>query len=183
MANGDAFVTEVTVDFEHAFEAANHQTFQVQFRRDTQVHVQIQRVVMGDERTRRRAAWDHLHHWRFNFHKITANHELTDTRHNLGTDFEGFTGFIVRDEIQVTLTVTRFLILQTVEFIRQRTQCFGQQTQFGTVDRQLARLGLEQLAFRAQDIAQVPLLELLVVDAFWQIVTGNVQLNTATDVL
>ncbi|MNG56545.1 hypothetical protein D3C79_146270 [compost metagenome] len=183
MTYGDAFVTEVTVDFEHTLKTANHQTLQVQFRRDTQVHVQIQRVVMGDERTGRRAAWDHLHHWRFDFHKITANHELTDARHNLGTDFEGFAGFIVRDEIQVALTITRFLILQTVELIRQRTQCFSQQTQFGTVNGQLAGFRLEQLAFRTQDIAQVPLLELLVVDAFWQIVTGNVQLNTATDVL
>ncbi len=45
---------------------------------------------------------------------------------------------IVRDEIQITLTIARFLILQAVEFVRQRTQCFGQQTQLGAVDRQFA---------------------------------------------
>jgi hypothetical protein len=45
-----------------------------------------------------------------------------------------------------------------VEFVRQRAQGFGQQTQFGTVDGQLAGLGFEQLTFRAQDIAQVPFL-------------------------
>lgn len=80
MTNGDPFVTEVTVDLEDAFEAANHQTLEVQFRRDTQVHVQIQRVMMGDERTRGSAARDHLHHRGFYFHKAAANHELTDAR-------------------------------------------------------------------------------------------------------
>ena len=83
MTNGDPFVTEVTVDFEHTLEAANHQTLQVQFRRDTQVHVQIQRVVMGDKRTSCRTARNHLHHRGFHFHKAAANHELTNTRHNL----------------------------------------------------------------------------------------------------
>ena len=183
MAHGDAFVTEVTVDFEHAVEATDHQTFQVQFRRDTQVHVQVQGVVMGDERTRRRTARDHLHHWGFYFHKIAVDHELADTGHDLRANFEGLAGFIVRDEVQITLTVARFLILQAVEFVRQRAQGFGQQTQLGAVDREFTGLGFEQLTFRAQDIAQVPLLELLVVDAFRQVVTGNVQLNTAANVL
>jgi hypothetical protein len=146
MTNGDPFVTEVTVDFEHAFEAANHQTLQVQFRRDTQVHVQIQRVVMGDERTQTRRR-DHLHHRGFHFHKAAVHHELADTGH-LGANFEGLAGFIVGDQIQVTLTIARFLILQAVEFVRQRAQGFGQQTQLGAVDRQLTGFGFEQLTGR-----------------------------------
>ncbi|VAS51791.1 Uncharacterised protein [Klebsiella pneumoniae] len=51
MAYRDPFVAEVTVDFKHAFKTANHQTFQIQFRRDAQVHIEIQGVVMGNERT------------------------------------------------------------------------------------------------------------------------------------
>ena len=183
MTYGDTFVTEVTVDLKHAVKTADHQTLQVQFRRDTQVHVQVQGVVMGDERTRRRAARDHLHHWCFHFHKVAVHHELADTGHDLGANFEGLAGFIVRDEIQVALTVARFLILQAVEFVRQRAQGFGQQTQLGAVDRQFTGFGFEQFTFCAQDIAQVPLLELLVVDAFRQIVTGHVQLNAAANVL
>ena len=183
MTNGDTFVTEVTVDFEHTVETTDHQTLQVQFRRDTQVHVQVQGVVMGDERTRRRAARDHLHHWGFHFHKVAVDHELADTGHDLGANFEGLTGVIVRDEIQVALTIARFLILQAVEFVRQRAQGFGQQTQFGAVDRELAGLGFEQLTARGNDVAKVPLFELLVVDAFRQIVTGDVQLNAAANIL
>ena len=70
-----------------------------------------------------------------------------------------------------------------MEFIRQRAQRFRQQTQLGAMDGQLTGLGLEQLTFRAEDIAQIPFFELLVVNAFRQIVTSNVQLNTAANIL
>ena len=183
MTYGNTFVTEVTVDFEYTLEATNHQTLEVQFRRDTQVHVEIQRVMVGDKRTRSGTARDHLHHRRFNFHKAAVHHELANTREDLRAHFKGVAGFIVRDEIQITLTIARFLILQAVEFIRQRTQCFGQQTQLGAVDRQFAGFGFEQFTFRAEDVAEVPFFELLIVNAFRQIVTGNVQLNAATHIL
>jgi hypothetical protein len=45
-----------------------------------------------------------------------------------------------------------------VEFVRQRAQGFGQQTQLGAVDRQLAGFGFEQLTARRDDIAEVPFL-------------------------
>ncbi|CDL57796.1 FIG00640621: hypothetical protein [Klebsiella pneumoniae] len=183
MTNGDPFVTEVTVDLEDAFEAANHQTLEVQFRRDTQVHVQIQRVMMGDERTRGSAARDHLHHRGFYFHKAAANHELTDARQDLRTHFEGLTRFIVGNQVQVTLTVTRFLILQAVEFVRQRAQSFSQQTQLGAVDRELTGFGLEQLTAGGDDVAEVPLFELVVINAFRQVITRHVQLDAAAYVL
>ena len=70
-----------------------------------------------------------------------------------------------------------------MEFIRQRTQRFGQQAQFGAVDRQFAGFGFEQFTFGAEDIAQIPFLELLVINAFRQIVASNVQLNTTANVL
>ena len=141
MTYGDAFITEVTVNFEHTFEAAHNQTLQRQLRRDTQVHIHIQRVVMGDERTGRRAAGDHLHHRGFDFHKAAAHHELAHRREDLRTDFKRASGCVIGDQIQVALTVTDFLILQTVEFVRQRAQRFGQQTQLSAVDEKARRFG------------------------------------------
>ena len=179
----NTFVAEVTVDLEHAIESAHHQTLQIKLWSDTQIHVDIQRIVMGDERTRRRAARDHLHHRGFHFHKVAAHHELANAGHDLRTNSEGVTRLLVGDEIKVTLTVARFLIGQAVELVRQRTQCFGQQAQFRTVNRQFAGFGFEQFAARAQDIAEIPLFELLVVDAFSQIVTRDVKLNPATHIL
>ena len=70
-----------------------------------------------------------------------------------------------------------------MELVRQRAQGFGQQAQLGAVNGELAGLGLEEFTFRAEDIPEVPLLKLLVVDAFRQVVTGDVELNTAANVL
>ncbi|MCD3126839.1 lysine--tRNA ligase [Salmonella enterica subsp. enterica serovar Enteritidis] len=76
-----------------------------------------------------------------------------------------------------------FVTLQAVEFIRQRTKSLSQQAQFGELDRHLAGFGFEQLTFRAEDIAKIPLLELLVVNAFRQIIARHIQLNAAAYVL
>jgi hypothetical protein len=46
-----------------------------------------------------------------------------------------------------------------VELVRHRPQALGQQADRGDVQRQLAGARLEQLAFGADDVAQVPVLE------------------------
>ena len=51
-----ALVAVVAPDFVHAFETANDQALQIQFRRHAQEQVQVQRVGVGDERPGRRAA-------------------------------------------------------------------------------------------------------------------------------
>ncbi|MNN97785.1 hypothetical protein D3C81_2170190 [compost metagenome] len=73
---------------------------------------------MSDKRTCGSTTRDHLHHRSFHFHKVATHHELANTGQDLGANFKGVAGLIIRDEIQVTLTITRFLILQTVEFVR-----------------------------------------------------------------
>ena len=45
-------VAEVAADLEDALEAADHQPLQVQLGRDAQVEVEVERVVVGDERSR-----------------------------------------------------------------------------------------------------------------------------------
>ncbi|MNZ70286.1 hypothetical protein D3C78_886190 [compost metagenome] len=183
MTRRNAFVTEVTVDFEHALEATYHQTLQVQLWGNTQVHIDVQRIVVSHEWTSRSTTRDHLHHRGFDFHEAAFHHEVTHRRHDLRTHLEGLARFVVGNQIQVTLTIAGFLIGQAVELVRQRAQCLGQQAQFGAVDRQFTRLGFEQLAACAKDVTQVPLLEFFVVNAFRQIVAGDVQLDAATNVL
>ena len=46
----DALVAEVAVDLEDPLEAADHQPLEVELRRDAQVEVHVQGVVVGDER-------------------------------------------------------------------------------------------------------------------------------------
>ena len=183
MTYGNTFVTEVTVDLEYPFKAADHQPFQIQLRRDAQIHIQIERIMMGDKRTRGSAAGDHLHHRGFHFHKAARNHELTHGGEDLRTHLEGVARLFVGNQIQIALTIARFLILQAVKLVRQRAQCLGQQAQLGTVNGEFAGLGFKQLTAGGDDVAEIPFLKLFVVDAFRQIVARDVQLNAAADVL
>ena len=62
-------VAEIAVDLVDLLEAADDQALQVQLRRDAQVHRHVERVVMRDERPRRGAAGNRLHHRRLDFHE------------------------------------------------------------------------------------------------------------------
>ncbi len=133
MTNRDTFVTEVTVDFIHTLETTYDQTFQIQLWCDTQIHVDIQRIVVRDKWTRRRTTRNHLHHRGFYFHEAFAVQEITDTVDHLIADHERSAGIFVGNQIQVTLTAARFLIGQTFMLFWQRTQSLGQQTDAGGV--------------------------------------------------
>ena len=65
----DAFVAEIAIDLVDALQAAHHQALQIQLRRDAQIQIDIERVVVRDERPRRRAAVEGLQHGRFHFQK------------------------------------------------------------------------------------------------------------------
>ena len=79
VVRGNAFVAEVAIDFVDALQPAHDQPLQIQLRRDAQVQIDIERVVMRDERPRRRAAIERLHHGRFHFDEA-ARFELAAQR-------------------------------------------------------------------------------------------------------
>ena len=67
--SGNAFVAEVPVDFENLVEPAYQQTFQIQLRRDAQIKIEAERLVMRAERLGRGAAGDGLQNRRLHFQK------------------------------------------------------------------------------------------------------------------
>src|SRR5690606_39222732 len=58
MSRADTFVAKVAVDLEYAFKAAYYKSLQIKFRRDTQEHLHIQRVMMCHKRFGRSATRD-----------------------------------------------------------------------------------------------------------------------------
>ena len=56
VAGVDALVAEHAPDLEHALEPADDEALEVQLERDAEVEVDVERVVVGDERARGRAA-------------------------------------------------------------------------------------------------------------------------------
>jgi hypothetical protein len=104
------------------FKTANDQAFQIQFRRNAQKEITVQRVMMSDERPGESAAWNRLHHRRFHLqeaHRIEIGAQmLDDSRPGL----EHTARFVIHDQVQVALPISKLLISQSMELLRQWPQ-------------------------------------------------------------
>ena len=105
------------------------------------------------------AAGDRVQHRRLDLEKAALDHVVADRAHRLAACDEAGTRRLVDDQVHIALAVLLLLIGHAVELVRQRAQALGQQPHRGGLDRQLARLGAEQRALAAEDVAQVPVLE------------------------
>ena len=155
-------VAEVAVDLVDPFQPADHQTLQIQLGRHAQVQIDIQRVVVGDERPRGGAAGDDLHHRRFHFEEAACIQPVADRTHDAAAGNEHRARLGRDDQVDIALAVTLFDIGQPVPLVRQRTQALGQQSQLLRLDRQLAGAGTGQAAGNRDDVADIPALERVV---------------------
>ncbi len=152
-------VAEIAVDLVHAFEAADDEALQVQLRRDAQIQIAIQRVVVRDERPRRRAAGDRLQHRRLDFDEAERIEELADEAHRAAALLEHALHVGVDDQVDVALAVADLGVGQACPLLRQWAQTFHQQFDAADAQRQLAGLGAHHGADGADDVADVPGLE------------------------
>ena len=178
----NAFVPEISVDLEHLFESAHHQALEIELGRDAQEEVHVERVMMRLERLRVRAAGNRLHHRRLDLEETPARHEFADRVHNAAARLEHAARLLAHDEVHVALAVLLLLVRESVEFLRQRPQRLHEQTQLRHFKGKLAGLGLEKGSARAEDVAEVVMLEGLV-RSLADGVARNVELDAAAHVL
>ena len=142
----DAFIPEVTVDLEDAFDAADGQPLEVELRRDAQVELHVERVVMRHERPRQRAAGDRLHHRRLDFEEAVRLQELANRRHRGGANLEHAPHVGIDDQIEIALAIADLDVLQAVPLLGQRQEALREELQRRGPDRQLVGLGAKQVA-------------------------------------
>ncbi len=126
---------------------------------------------------------DHLHHWRLHLHEAAAVEVVADELHHLGTDTEGPPRILVHDQVDITLAVAQLLIRNAVKLLRQGPQRLGQQANTLDLDREFSSLGFEQHPLGADDVTDVPLLELGVVEPLFQGVALHEELHPTGHVL
>ena len=161
MGGVNAFVTEVTVDFEHAVDAADEAALEEQFRRDAQVQVKIERVHMRGERTSRGTAVHGLQHRSLNFEEVVIGEGLAQGGDGLGAVAHHVADLLVGDHTDVRLAGAGIFVQVLVQG-RQRLQRLGGDGPFGGEHGQFAGLGGNHTSLDEQVIAQVnQLLELL----------------------
>ena len=157
-----ALVAEVAVDLVDALEAADQQALQIQLGRDAQIHIQIERVVVRDERAGRRTARNRLHHRGLDFEKLERIEEIPQVTDDPRARAEHVAARFVDDQVDIAPPIAQLGVGEPVPLVGQRPQRLHQQAQAVHAHRQLARLGAEQHAARADDVADVPALERLV---------------------
>ena len=157
-----ALVAEVLADFVNTLETAYDQTFQIQLSGDSHIHILIQRVEMRDERTRRRAACNHLKRRRFHFGVAGLVEHFAHRANHRCTLQECFLHALVHHQIDIALAIAQFGV---VEFVvghavlvfhdGQRLERLREQRQFLGVNRDFARLRAEHETFHANEVADV----------------------------
>ena len=130
----DAFVAEVAVDLVDAVHAADHQPLQVKLGRDAQVEVDVERVVVRDERLGHRAAGDGMHHRRLDFDEAVAVEKAPQRLHDLRALDEDLAHFGIHRQVDVAAAIARLHILQAVPLLGQREQVLHQEGDLFDVD-------------------------------------------------
>ena len=159
VANTDAFIPEVTIDFEDPLETADYESLQVKLGGDAQEHRLIECVVMRHKRLGRSATRDGVQHRCLDFQKPMFSHEPTQGIKRSRTGNEGPSGRLCHDQIDIALTVADFGISQAVELVGQGADRFGDESQSLTTERQFAALGSKEDPFGIHDVAEVPVFE------------------------
>ena len=117
-----ALIAEDAADLVDALNAADYKALEVELGCDAQEHVDIQRVVMGYERTRCCAAGNGVKYGRFDLHKASAVEEGADIAYELRADLEVAAAVVAHDEVDIALAVFELGARHAVEFLRQRAQ-------------------------------------------------------------
>ena len=190
-----ALVAEVLAELVDAVESADDQFLEVKFRGDAQVEVDVERVVVGDERTRRCAAGDGLEDRGLDLDVAPFVEELAHRGHDPGAADEGLLHLRVDDQVQIPLAVAHLRVGEGIERLAvlllddgQRADRLRQHGELTAVHRQFAGVGMEGESLHADEVADVEqFLENRVVErriAFGaDVVAADVDLNAARVVL
>ena len=108
----DAFISELSSNLIDSLEATNHQLLQIQLRSYAHEHIEAEIVVVGDEWLGSGSSSDQVHHRRLYFQETLGIQEVADVVDYLRPDREDAGSFLVKNEIQVPLTISNFLVLQ-----------------------------------------------------------------------
>ena len=90
------------------------------------IEVEVERVVVGDERPRERAAGDRLHHRRLDLEEAARREEAAEGLEEQRALPEDVAGLGVGDQVEVALAVAALDVLQAVPLLGQRLQRLGE---------------------------------------------------------
>ena len=125
----DPLVAVDPADLEDPLHAADQQPLQVQLGGDPQEQVDVERVVVGDERPGRRAAGDRLHRRRLDLDEPSLGHHPAERGDDLRPAEEDGQRLGVAEQVDVPLPVALLDVGQPVPLLGRRQQALAQERQ------------------------------------------------------
>ena len=159
VAGAHPLVAEVPVDLVDALDAADHQPLEVQLGGDPHDQRDVQGVVVRDERARRRAGDERVHHRRLDLEVVARVEEVADVAHQPVAPQEDLLHLRIGDEVQVALAVARLHVLQAVPLLGHGAQGLGERREALGGEGQLAGLGAEERPLGGVEVAEIGELE------------------------
>ena len=156
MPRRQALIAKAAVDLEHLVgEPADDEPLQMQFRRDAEEELHIERVVVRDEGLGRGAARDRVEHRRFDFEIAARQQKGAHRRDDAAAPAQCLAALRVHDQVEIALAVAQLDIGEPVILLGERPQRFCEQRDFRRVDRQFAAWRAAHEALDADQIANV----------------------------
>ena len=116
----DALVAKDAPDLEDALHPADDEPLQVQLQGDAQVHVDVERVVVADERSSRRAALNAAEHRAFDFPEAAVIEMASNSSDDSPPDLEDLAGAVVGHQVDIALPVAHFDVDESLVLVRRR---------------------------------------------------------------
>ena len=155
----DAFVAEVLAELEHLVHATDEEALEVELGRNAHHAVLVERVEVREERLCRSTARLILENRGLDLDEALVPEVLPDLHDEPRAREEALARLVVRHEIDIAATIAFLLIGEPVELLRRLLERLGEHRPLLDDDRLLALLRREENALRADDVAEVELLE------------------------
>ncbi len=150
----DALIAEDAPHLEDAIRAADHRPLQVQFERDSETHVDVERIEVRAERAGGCAAVQELEDRGLDLHVALPVEGFAHCSGDGGAIADHFASFLADDQVDIATTNPRLLGQVLVQH-GKRTESLGGHLPLRRHDGQLAPLGLDDASGDEDVIAQI----------------------------
>ncbi len=151
----DPLVAEVAVDLVHAVKSADGQALEIELRRDAQIQIDIQCIVVCDEGSRRCASRDGMHHRRFNLYISARIEKAPQLLNNLRAGNKHLSRFVVGNQVQIALPVAQLNVGQPMPLFWKGQQRLGKKCQLVNPDGKFVGFRAEEMSANADQIAKI----------------------------
>ena len=145
-----------------ALKAAHDESFKVELGGDTHIHVLVEGIEMGDERTGGGSAGDILEDGSLDLGISGLVEDAAHGAYDDGALLKGLLDALVDDEVNIALSVAQLGVFEGVIDLsvlllddRQGLEALGEHGQFLSMDTNLASLRAEHIALDADEVAEV----------------------------